>query len=44
MLPYGYMQKEKYKTPDEIEYYLDRQTAGLSFDIAMIDRLLKEEN
>ena len=44
IIPYSHMQKCEYEdTPERLEYYLDSQTAGLSWSIGYIHRLLKEK-
>ena len=40
MLPYA--RDGNFKTPEELDYYLDSQTAGLSHNIARIEALLAE--
>lgn len=41
MLPYRYHPINN--SPEELDYYYDRQTAGLSRNIALIHKLLKEK-
>ena len=44
LIPYSHMHKSKYEdTPERLAYYLDSQTAGLSWNIGYIHRLLKEK-
>jgi len=44
ILPYSHLHKSEYEdTPERLEYYLDSQTAGLSWKIGYIHKLLKEK-
>lgn len=44
LIPYPRMQKSEYEdTPERLDYYLDSQTAGLSWKIGYIHRLLKDK-
>lgn len=44
LIPYSHMQKHEYEdTPERLDYYLDTQTAGLSWNIGYVHRLLKEK-
>lgn len=43
LIPYSFLQKGEKDTPEKLEYYLDSQTAGLSYNIGYIHRLLKEK-
>jgi len=41
IIPYSHLKKPSEDMKDEYEYWLDRQSAGLSFTIEKIDRMLK---
>lgn len=43
LIPYSFVQKGENDTPEKLEYYLDTQTAGLSWNIGYVHRLLKEK-
>lgn len=44
LVPYSHMRRSEYEnTPEELDYWLDTQTSGLSLNIRRIDYLLNEK-